>query len=143
MAMGGCSLTMPFEERSAASQADADVTGSVTPRPPKDIALPPGQVSPFSAKLDDEDWRRQRAALATALDPQGNSGSVRWENTDSGAKGSFAPIGNAFVFRHEICRAFVATVTAGEPEQSFQGSACRSTPTDWAIKDVTPGKKAG
>jgi 17 kDa outer membrane surface antigen len=141
--LGGCSLTMPFEDRSAAAQVDPDVTGSISPRPAKDLPLPPGQVSPFSPRLDAEDWRRQKAALATALDPQGNGGSVHWENTDSGAKGSFAPSGNATVIRDEICRTFMAMVSTKEPEQWFQGAACRLTPTEWVIRDMMPGKRAG
>jgi surface antigen len=142
---------MPFERSPASSlAADADITtGSIVPRPPKDIAaasgqiLPPGQVSPFSPKLDEEDWRRARAAMATALDPQGNGGHVRWDNADSGNKGSFAPVGNPFLIKDEICRSFVAMVSLKEPDQWFQGSACRVTASEWTIKDVTAWKKPG
>ncbi len=136
---------MPFERTPASAvAADADIaTGSINPRPPKEMPLPPGQVSPFSPKLDEEDWRRARAAMATALDPQGNGGHVLWDNGDSGNKGSFAPVGNPFLIKDEICRSFVAMVSLKEPDQWFQGSACRVSASDWAIKDVAAGKKPG
>jgi surface antigen len=147
----GCSITMPFERSPASAiAADADIsTGSIVPRPPKDIAatsgqlLPPGQVSLFSPKLDEEDWRRARAAMVTALDPQGNGGQVRWENADSGNKGSFAAVGNPFLIKDEICRSYVAMVSLKEPEQWFQGSACRVSASDWTIKDMTAANKPG
>jgi hypothetical protein len=134
---------MPFERAPAnLIAADTDVTtGSIPSRPPKEVPLPPGQVSPFSPKLDEEDWRRARAAMATALDPQGNGGHVRWDNTDSGNKGSFAPVGNPFLIKDDICRSFVAMVSLKEPDQWFQGSACRLSAIEWTIKDVTAWKK--
>jgi surface antigen len=139
----GCSITMPFERAPASAVAsDAEITtGSIAPRPPKDTSLPPGQVSPFSPKIDEEDWRRARAAMGTALDPQGNGSPVRWENTDSGNKGSFAAVGNPFLIKDEICRSFIAMVSLKEPDQWFQGSACRINASEWAIKDVTASKK--
>jgi surface antigen len=142
--VAGCSLTLPFEGgRSGGLQSDGEITGSVTQRPLKAETLAPGQVSLFSPKLDEEDWRRAKAALATALDPQGNGGQVRWDNADSGAKGSFAPIGNAFLAKNDICRAFIAAVSVKEPELWFQGSACRITQTEWQIIDAKPWKKLG
>ncbi len=134
---------MPFERAPASAvAADSDITtGSIAPRPPKEIALPPGQVSPFSPKLDEEDWRRARAAMATALDPQGNGGHVGWDNADSGNKGSFAATGNPFLIKDDICRSFVAMVSLKEPDLWFQGNACRASATEWAIKDVTAWKK--
>jgi surface antigen len=142
-ALAACSLTMPFEDRQSALKADRDVTGSITPRQAKTTELPPGQMSPFSPKLDDEDWRRQRAALATALDPQGNGGQVSWENGASGHRGIFGATGDAFLVKDDICRIFKASVTAGEPEQWFQGTACRVAAGDWAIRDISPSKHPG
>jgi surface antigen len=136
---------MPFEKSPvSAVAADADITtGSIAPRPPRDVALAPGQVSPLSTKLDEEDWRRARAALATALDPQGNGGQVRWDNTDSGNSGVFGAVGNPFLIKDEICRAFVAGLSAKEPEQWFEGSACRVSASEWAIRDVKASRRSG
>jgi surface antigen len=141
IALAACSLTLPFEDRSSAIQSDPDVTGSITPRSARDAAPAIAQPSPFSAKLDDEDWRRQRAALATALDPQGNGAQVRWDNPDSGSKGAFAPIGDPYLIRHDVCRIFVAMVAAKGPEEWFQGSACRVIPGEWRIGEVKPWRK--
>jgi surface antigen len=138
----GCSLTLPFESsRSAALLADPDITGSI---PQKDAAkkqIEPGIISPFFPKMDEEDFRRANAALVTALDPQGNGGHVRWENNESQAKGSFAPIGNPYLVKDEICRVFVAMTAFKAPEEWVQGTACRTGPGAWAIKDVKPWKK--
>lgn len=117
------------------------MTGSVQSRARE--ALTPSQPSTLSPRLDQEDWRRARAALATALDPQGNGGAARWENGDNGHKGSFAPVGNAFLAKDDICRAFVASVALGDPEQWLQGTACRASPTEWTIKDVAAWKRPG
>lgn len=126
---------MPFEKTPVSSAAaDAElVTGSIAPK----------AASPLSPRLDQEDWRRARAALATALDPQGNGGVVRWENGESGRKGSFAPVGNAYLVKDEICRSFVASLMLDEPEQWLQGSACRVSPTEWTIKDAKSWKRPG
>jgi surface antigen len=140
-ALAGCSLTAPFDDKPTALQADTDITGSIPRKSAPE--LQPGQNSPFSARLDDEDWRRQRAALATALDPQGNGGQVRWDNADSGHKGAFGAIGDAFLVKHEICRVFVASITAGEPEQWFKGTACRVSASEWTIRDFSAWKRQG
>ena len=45
------------------------------------------EKSSLASLLDAEDWRRAKAALSTALDPQGNGSLVGWDNPDSGNKG--------------------------------------------------------
>lgn len=106
--------------------ADHDVpTGSTSPR----------AVSPLSPDLNPEDWRRARAALGVALDPQGSGASVSWDNPDSGLKGSFAPVGQPFVQDDEVCRAFIAVM---HNHSSLQGTACRPSGGDWSVKEVKP-----
>ena len=136
--LAGCGLTVPLEPapKLSAGAADASlVTGSIAPRIVAAAALSP--------ELDQEDWRRARAALATALDPQGNGAAVRWDNADSGHKGSFAPVGNAYLVKDEICRSFVASLSLGEPDRWLQGSACRLSPTEWTIREAKPWKRPG
>jgi surface antigen len=140
LVLSGCSITMPFQGRGAALQADPEITGSITPRAP---AAAQADGLPFSPTLDEEDMRRQRAALSTALDPQGNGGLVRWENPDSGAKGTFAPVGNAFLAQHDICRVFVTSVAEKSREDWFEGTACRINPGEWRMRDVKPWKRPG
>ena len=91
----------------------------------------------LSAALDREDWRRAKAALAVALDPQGNGTGVAWQNGASGAKGSFTALAPPFLDHDRICRTFTAAVTSkAQNERRVAGSACRESDGDWALRDV-------
>jgi surface antigen len=96
-------------------------------------------VAPLSADLDDEDWRRAKAALAVALDPQGPGTQVSWDNPATTMKGTFTPVGAPFVKNDEICRSFSAHLS-GPSAASLHGTACRPSGGEWAIKDVKPQK---
>lgn len=106
-------------------------TGSIAPR----------VVSPLSPDLGEEDWRRARAALAVALDPQGPGTQVSWDNPDTTMRGHFTPVGQPFVKSDEICRVFLATVVTQVSTSTLQGNACRPSGGEWQIKDVKPFKK--
>jgi len=93
----------------------------------------------LSPDLDVEDWRRAKAALAVALDPQGPGTQVSWDNPATTMKGTFTPMGAPFVKNDEICRAFSAHLS-GPSAAALQGTACRPSGGDWAIKDVKPLK---
>jgi surface antigen len=54
-------------------------------------AITPAAAIPLSPHLNEEDWRRAKAALAVALDPQGPGTQVSWDNPDTAMKGSFTP----------------------------------------------------
>ena len=91
----------------------------------------------LSPALDREDWRRAKAALAVALDPQGNGTGVAWQNGASGAKGSFTALAPPFLDHDRICRTFSAAVTPkAQSERRVAGSACRDSDGDWALRDV-------
>jgi len=107
-------------------------TGAITPA--KAVLE---SANPLSADLDDEDWRRAKAALAVALDPQGPGTQVSWDNHETSMKGSFTPTGAPFVKNDEICRGFNAQLT-GPAAASLHGTACRLSGEEWAIKDVKP-----
>ncbi len=98
--------------------------------------------SALSPELGAEDWRRAKGALAVALDPQGNGASVSWDNPDSGFKGAFTPVGHPFVKGDEICRAFVAALGRAGRNAALEGTACRLSGAEWAIKAVKPAKRA-
>lgn len=91
--------------------------------------------------LEPEDWRRAKAALATALDPQGNGSLVGWENPDSGNKGSFIPVGKAYPQNAGICRVFLAELDRKGAAQSLQGTACADKGGEWTIAEAKPWKK--
>jgi len=96
---------------------------------------------PLSSELDEEDWRRAKAALAVALDPQGPGTQVSWDNPATTRKGTFTPAGAPFVKNDEICRSFSAHLSGPSPA-SLQGTACRPSGGEWAIRDVKPVKNA-
>jgi surface antigen len=127
LGLAGCSAAIPLP----AFVSKDDVTGSI--RKP---------VSPLSASLDAEDWRRASGALAVALDPQGSGAPVRWDNPTSGTKGVFTPVGDAQPVDGRICRAFLSELGGAHPVQSLQGTGCRDKSGDWEVTDVKPWKKA-
>ena len=122
--LGGCSIPLP------SLLGYGDETGSISQ-----------SVSPLSSALDVEDWRRAKSALSVALDPQGSGAPVKWDNPESGMKGSFIPAGDAFPSDKKICRAFVAEIGGSAPEQNLRGMGCRDKSGDWTIADVKPFKK--
>ena len=121
---GACSFPV-------ASLVSAETTGSISPK----------VVSPLSAELGAEDWRRAKGAMAVALDPQGSGSPVTWDNPDTGFKGTFTPVGQPFVNGDEICRAFLAGLNGQATSSSLQGTACRLSGEEWAIKDVKPWRR--
>lgn len=125
----GCSMSFPMA--SLLPEDEPATTASVAAKP----------VSPLSPKLGVEDWRRARAALAVALDPQGSGAKVSWDNPDTGFKGSFTPVGQAFVKSDEVCRAFRAALAGLDTAALLQGTACRVSGGEWAVKDVKPAKR--
>jgi surface antigen len=104
-------------------------TGAIGPK--SDITL--------SADLDEEDWRRAKAALAVALDPQGPGTLVSWDNPATSRKGTFTPVGAPFVKNDEICRSFSAHLS-GPSTSALQGTACRPSGGEWVLKDIKPAK---
>ena len=125
---GACSMNLPI-----ASLADEPSTTSSVAR---------RVVSPLSPDLGVEDWRRARAALGVALDPQGSGAQVSWDNPDTGLKGTFTPVGQPFVKSDEICRAFRATVAGQKTSSALQGTACRPSGGEWDIDEAKPLTKA-
>ena len=130
VAVSGCSFSFPVASL-ISGEDTKDTTGSIAPKP----------GSPLSPELGVEDWRRAKSAMAVALDPQGNGTAVAWDNPESAMKGNFTPVGQPFVKGDEICRAFLATLAAQTGTSSLQGTACRLSGQEWAIKDVKPWRK--
>ncbi|CAA9338549.1 MAG: hypothetical protein AVDCRST_MAG90-1826 [uncultured Microvirga sp.] len=125
---GACSMSFPM-------------TSLVPEDPPATASVTAKAASPMAREMGTEDWRRAKGALAVALDPQGSGSPVTWDNPDSALKGHFKPVGQPFVKSDEICRAFLATVSGQASASTFQGTACRPSGGEWAIKDVKPVTK--
>jgi len=117
--------------RSENWRADTDdATGSIHKTAPE-----------LARGLEAEDKRRANAALATALDPQGEGGSVTWDNPPTGAKGGFTPVGHAYPADGKVCRAFLAEVSIKDAQERLQGTACREKTNDWTVTEVKPWHK--
>jgi hypothetical protein len=54
-------------------------------------------------------------------------------------KGQFTPTGAPYVKNDEVCRDFSAHLS-GPASAALQGSACRPSGGEWAIKDIRPAK---
>ncbi|MGH6819531.1 MAG: RT0821/Lpp0805 family surface protein [Methylocella sp.] len=125
--LAGCSMALPISPLMSPGSKE-DAAGAV----PK---------SSLAGLLDAEDWRRAKAALSTALDPQGNGSLVGWDNPDSGNKGSFTPVGKPFPLEAGICRVFLAEVDCKGDEHVMQGTACSDKRGEWTIAEAKPWKK--
>lgn len=126
-ALAGCSFSVP-----GFPGDDVETTGSITRKV---------TGSPLSPELGQEDWRRAKAALAVALDPQGSGAAVKWDNPDTEIGGTFTPVGQPFVRSDEVCRAFVAALNLPGRASHLQGTACRPSADEWRILEVRPWRK--
>jgi surface antigen len=96
----------------------------------------------LSDLLAGDDWDRAKAALAAALDPQGNGAAVHWSNPTSGAKGSFVADGKPYPSEAGICRAFVADIDRKSVDNALHGTACADKAGEWTVTSVKPAKKS-
>ena len=121
----------------AACSLSVGVMGLKDEEPEATGAIIPAAAIPLSPHLNEEDWRRAKAALALALDPQGPGTQVSWDNPSTNMKGTFTPTGAPFVKNDQICRSFNAHLS-GSTSTNLQGFACRPSVDEWAIKEVKP-----
>ncbi len=126
LSTSACSFSMGL---SSLEDDEPKATGAIASK--SNIAL--------SSDLDEEDWRRAKAALAVALDPQGPGTQVSWDNPATSRKGTFTPLGAPFVKDDQICRAFSA-VLSGASSAPRHGTACRPSGGEWVIKDIKSAK---
>ena len=126
LSTSACSFSLGV---SALDDDEPKSTGSIASK--ADVTL--------SSELDEEDWRRAKAALAVALDPQGPGTQVSWDNPATSRKGTFTPLGAPFVKDDQICRSFSAHLTGASPA-ALQGTACRPSGGEWALREVKPVK---
>jgi surface antigen len=127
VSLAACSMSFPISPLLPAG-TDGDRAGELLPQP-------------FMGILADGDWRRAKAALATALDPKGSDSSATWMNPMSGNKGSFAPVGKAYLSDAKTCRPFLAKVERKDGAGSLEGTACRGSRGEWTIAEAKPWKK--
>ena len=116
--LGGCSMSMPI---ASLRPAGDDVTGS-------------NSTIPFGRFLDEEDRRREKAALATAMDPQGNGAAVHWENPKSGNRGAFTATGQAYDLDGKVCRGFKSELDLDAKRKTITGTACAVSAGEWSVR---------
>ncbi len=123
-----CSITSPIASLIPDDQME---TGS----------LPAKRIS-FVDRLTEEDWRRARAAIGVALDPQSTGTAVKWENAETKTSGSFVSIG-PFITRNDlVCRPFQAILIVNGAVSHPSGFGCRQGPNDWVIEQPLPTDKS-
>jgi surface antigen len=137
MFSAGCSVSFPILGLSSKSEDEVATTSAILPVRGGDRA---GPFHGLASELGPEDMRRADGAMGVALDPQGNGAAVSWDNPQSGIKGSFIPVGGPFLRSDEICRAFIASVQTQTRPHKLQGTACRPSGGEWAVKDMGPWK---
>jgi len=136
----GCSVSFPILGLSSKSEDEVATTSAILPVRGGDRS---GALAGLSSDLGPEDMRRADGAMGVALDPQGNGAAVSWDNPQTGIKGSFIPVGGPFLRSDEICRAFIASVQTQAKPVKLQGTACRPSGGEWAVKDMGPWKDLG
>ncbi len=120
--LGGCSVSMPMASLMPAHHDDE--TGSI----------PNFQLAGW---LDDADWQRAKPAFDKAL-AETNVSAVSWANPDSGAKGNFKAVGQAFAGTAGMCRGFHATLVEPAANKALEGTACSDKTGNWQVTDVKP-----
>ena len=121
--LGGCAMSFPM----ASLLPGDDVTASNSP-------------IPFGRLLDEEGRRREKAALATALDPQGDGATVKWDNAKSGDMGAFTAVEKAFSRDGKICRGFIGELKQGDSTRKLHGTACAEAAGEWKVTESKPLK---
>lgn len=123
--LAGCSVSMPMASLLPAKHDDE--TGA--------IAKP--QLANW---LDNEDWQRAKPAFDEAL-AEKTASAVTWANPDSGAKGKFMAVGQAFSGIAGRCRGFHATIVRSAADKALEGTACADKAGTWQITEVKSAKQ--
>ena len=126
---GACSVTTPIASLFPDDQIE---TGSV---PSKQVI--------FVDKLTSEDWRRARAAIGVALDPQSTGTAVKWENAETKTSGSFVETGPFSTRNDLLCRPFKALLVVNGVTSHPSGFACRQGPNDWVVEQPEIPERSG
>ncbi len=112
---------------------DEDQSQTASTKPPE---------KPPIAGLQSADWQHAKVALDSALGSPDGGAPVDWANPDSGTKGSFAAIGDAYSTDAGTCRGFRAAIDRKNSNDALQGTACADDTGDWVITDVKPWNKS-
>ena len=147
LGLSGCGL--PIITFQAEETAAGAVTGEAQRGDKARAALPDepattGSIDKrplgFGNDLGAEDWRRANAALAVALDPQGNGRPVKWDNPETTLRGSVNPTGLPYVANDLVCRDFLASVISPAGSRFVRGTGCKPSGGEWTLTKVRAAK---
>lgn len=129
---GGCSFSYQLDSLFGAKgkgDSVAEHTGTLRPKaqPIAAVALPP-----------DADLAFARAAAVSALNKDGSSASVPWQNPRTGARGTVTTLETAYTVDGFPCRDFLASYVREEQETWIQGEACRVHKGKWEVRSMKP-----
>ncbi|GJD73010.1 RT0821/Lpp0805 family surface protein [Methylobacterium goesingense] len=147
LGLGGCGLpilTFQGEETAAAGAETAKATlakGGPVEEPATTGSIDRKPLG-FGADLGAEDWRRASAALAVALDPQGNGRPVKWDNPETTLRGSVNPTGLPYVANDLVCRDFLASVISPAGSRFVRGTGCKPSGGEWGLTRIRAAKSA-
>jgi surface antigen len=143
LGLSGCGLpiiTFQAEETAAGAVAEAAKRGDKASAALSDEPTVTGRIDKrplgFGNDLGAEDWRRANAALAVALDPQGNGRPVKWDNPETTLRGSVNPTGLPYVANDLVCRDFLASVISPAGSRFVRGTGCKPSGGEWTLTKV-------
>jgi len=122
----GCSVSMPMASLLPAPHDDETAS----------IAKPQ-----LTAWLGTQDWLCAKPAFDEAL-AETETSAVTWSNPDSGAKGKFTPVGEAFSGIAGMCRGFQGAIAGSAANKAFEGTACADKAGVWQVTEVKSAKQS-
>ncbi|MCJ2035025.1 RT0821/Lpp0805 family surface protein [Methylobacterium sp. J-068] len=145
LGLSGCGLpiiTFQGEETATAGTGTAAQAKAASPDEPTSTGSIDRRPLGFGHDLGAEDWRRASAALAVALDPQGNGRPVKWDNPETTLRGSINPTGLPYVSNDLVCRDFLASVIAPAGSRFVRGTGCKPSGGEWTLTRVRTARSS-
>jgi surface antigen len=124
--LAGCSVSMPM--------------ASLLPEAHDDMPTSSIAKSKLSDWIDGEDWQLAKLAFTQALDEKAGA-TTTWDNPKTGAKGSFAAVGDSYAGVAGRCRDFHADIDQKSADKTLEGTACAGKAGDWQVTDIKPAKR--
>lgn len=124
--LAGCSVSMPMASLIPDRHED-DITGT--------IAEPQ-----LAGWIDAADWQHAKTAFSQALAAK-TSAPMAWDNPQSGDRGSFTALGQAYPGTAGICRAFHADIDRQKSDQALEGTACAGKSGTWQVTEIKAANK--
>ena len=140
--LAACSINLPLASLFGRDDTPADpVTTGTLATQPSPTASTPGQGPSVFNGLSPEDIRRSKAALALALDPEGQGQAINWDNAETGQSGSFSAVSTFYLNNNQLCRRYAATIANSGAIEPVSGEACRTGPGNWDVQPAVTARQ--